>query len=129
MELFNDATVQESLKVLAEGNEWVSPQSITDVACEVRCARPRVTRLLRLGAETISGVRARAQVTGAAGGTRGPGEPRVLRPPLRLRYVHALLPPGSRAGLLRPFAAPLTNVGTQPTRPAQSRRWCARPAL
>lgn len=35
MELFNDATVQESLKVLAEGNEWVSPQSITDVACEV----------------------------------------------------------------------------------------------
>lgn len=35
MELFNDATVQEHFRVLGEGNEWVSPQPITDVSCEV----------------------------------------------------------------------------------------------
>ena len=40
VELFNDATVQEHFRVLGEGNEWVSPQPITDVSCEVRTRSP-----------------------------------------------------------------------------------------
>jgi hypothetical protein len=40
VEFFNDATVQEHFKVLGVGNEWVSPQPITDVSCEVRTPSP-----------------------------------------------------------------------------------------